>query len=52
MTSSMHALIIGGGTAGPALSLFLEKAASHPPSTKHIRTPKESEEDSASRPTA
>ena len=23
---SMHALIIGGGTAGPALSLFLEKA--------------------------
>src|ERR1700704_5124676 len=26
MTSSMHALIIGGGTAGPALSLFLEKA--------------------------
>src|SRR2546428_3318263 len=24
--SSIHALIIGGGTAGPALSLFLEKA--------------------------
>jgi uncharacterized protein (TIGR02246 family) len=50
----MHAV---GGTvmprkSAPAPERDSRRRASHPRSTKRIRTPKESEEDSASRPTA